>query len=121
MKHLKLDGLDAASLASSAPRVALLLMAAFSCCAFAQSATPEASDNAQAQTAAAQAQNPIAHVISVPFQDNLLTRTGPYRNTANTLLIQPVVPIRIDSNWSLITRTIIPVVHEPRSSPERAR
>ena len=119
MKHLKPGGFDAASRRRLAPRIALLLAAAFSHCAFAQSAAPQADESAGAQTAAAQAQNPIAHVVSVPFQDNLLTRTGPYRNTANTLLIQPVVPIRIDSDWSLITRTIIPVVYEPRSSPEQ--
>ena len=108
-----------------APRRALRLAAfavvACSRCVFAQSA-PEGSENdeaAGAQTAAAQAQNPIAHVISVPLQNNALTRTGPYRNTANTLLVQPVVPIRIDANWSVITRTIVPVVYLPRTSPEQ--
>lgn len=85
--------------------------------------TPQGSDDAApsgaASKAAADAQNPIAHVISVPLQENLLTRTGPYRKTGDTLLVQPVVPFELDSNWSVITRTIVPLVHEPRLGPEQ--
>lgn len=85
--------------------------------------TPQGSDDAApsgaASKAAADAQNPIAHVISVPLQENLLTRTGPYRKTGDTLLVQPVVPFELDSNWSVVTRTIVPLVHEPRLGPEQ--
>jgi hypothetical protein len=79
----------------------------------------EASSSAPASTAAADAQNPISHVISVPLQENLFTRAGPYRKTADTLLVQPVVPFKLDANWSVVTRTIIPIVREPRLSPEQ--
>ena len=85
--------------------------------------TPQGSDDVApsgaASKAAADAQNPIAHVISVPLQENLLTRTGPYRKTGDTLLVQPVVPFELDSNWSVVTRTIVPLVHEPRLGPEQ--
>lgn len=67
-------------------------------------------------SAAADAQNPIAHVISLPVQNNLYTSVGPYRKKADSVLIQPVVPFKIDSNWSLITRTIVPIVHDPKVS-----
>ena len=112
---------DAVAPSGPALRAAAIVALTLPRCVFAQSAPPEAEPDEQAatNTAAAQAQNPIAHVISVPFQDNVLTRTGPYRSTANTLLIQPVVPIRIDSDWSVVTRTIIPVAYQPRTSPEQ--
>ncbi len=92
--------------------------------AFAQS-EPESPSPQEAQTAApankaaADAQNPIAHVISVPLQENLYTRVGPYRKASDTLLLQPVAPIKLDANWSVITRTIIPLVREPRLSSEQ--
>jgi hypothetical protein len=121
MNPFRVDDLGAMPASRLALRIAALVLASAARCAFAQSAPAEAEadEAAGAQTAAAQAQNPIAHVISVPFQNNALTRTGPYRKTADTLLIQPVIPIRIDDNWSVITRTIVPVVYLPRTSPEQ--
>jgi len=53
------------------------------------------------------------------LQENLLTRTGSYRKTGDTLLVQPVVPFELNSNWSVVTRTIVPLVHEPRLGPEQ--
>jgi len=80
---------------------------------------PSEVSTSSASKAAADAQNPVAHVISVPLQFNLYTRSGPYRKTADTLLVQPVVPFKLDANWSLVTRTIVPLVHEPQISPEQ--
>lgn len=54
-------------------------------------------------------QNPVADLISVPFQNN--TDFGDY-NT-NTLNIQPVLPFKINENWNLITRTILPIMNVP--------
>ena len=71
-------------------------------------------------SAAADAQNPIAHVVSIPVQANLYTRSGPLHRTAGTLLIEPVVPIQLNADWSVVTRTIIPLIHEPRTSLEQA-
>ena len=56
-------------------------------------------------------QNPIAALISVPFQlnydQNIGSEDGGERWTLN---IQPVVPIDLNENWNLISRTILPVV-----------
>jgi len=119
MHRFTLPDPDPMSLRRLRPRITMLVVATVSRCVVAQAANPavDSDDEAAMQSAAAQAQNPIAHIISVPFQNNTLTRTGPYRSTANTLLIQPVVPIRIDSNWSVVTRTIVPIVYLPRTSP----
>ena len=61
------------------------------------------------------AQNPVANVISVPFQNNTNFGYGPPNNkgTQNVLNIQPVVPITLSHDWNLITRTIIPLISQP--------
>lgn len=66
----------------------------------------------QADLAAA-AQNPIAAMVSLPFQNNTFFRTGPDNDTANVLNIQPVVPFSLSADWNLITRTIVPLVYLP--------
>jgi hypothetical protein len=56
--------------------------------------------------------NPVAALISVPFQFNYDEGYGPddgYRAGVN---IQPVIPISIDADWNLISRTIVPVIQQ---------
>jgi len=62
---------------------------------------------------AKQAQNPVANLISLPFQNNTNFGIGPDDDTQNILNIQPVWPITLNDNWNLITRTILPVVSQP--------
>lgn len=62
---------------------------------------------------AKQTQNPVADLISVPFQNNTNFNLGPNDRTQNVLNIQPVVPISLTDNWNLITRTIVPVIYQP--------
>ena len=59
------------------------------------------------------AQNPIADMISVPFQNNFNFRVGPHNQLQNVLNIQPVVPVTLDQDWNLITRWITPVISQP--------
>ncbi len=55
--------------------------------------------------------NPVAALISVPFQLNYDQDIGPARDGTRWLLnIQPVVPIDLNQDWNLISRTILPVV-----------
>ena len=55
--------------------------------------------------------NPIASLISVPFQFNADFGVGPEDDgEAYTLNIQPVIPIHLTDDWNLISRTILPVV-----------
>jgi len=58
-------------------------------------------------------QNPIANMISLPFQNNTNLNIGPNDSTQNILNIQPVWPFEINDDWNLITRTILPVVSNP--------
>jgi hypothetical protein len=57
--------------------------------------------------------NPIASLISVPFQANEDWGYGPTGNGYKfTLNIQPVIPLSISKNWNLIIRTILPIVSQ---------
>lgn len=60
------------------------------------------------------AQNPVAAMISVPFQNNTNFDVGPFRRAQDILNIQPVVPITLNADWNLISRTIIPLIDQPR-------
>jgi hypothetical protein len=70
---------------------------------------------------AKQSQNPIADLISVPFQNNTNLNAGPERETLNVLNVEPVVPVSLGSDWEVITRTILPVISEPPLSPDGNR
>src|SRR4249920_2932226 len=59
------------------------------------------------------AQNPVGNLISLPFQNNTNLNFGPEKGTQNILNIQPVIPIEVDKDWNIITRTIVPVVWMP--------
>jgi len=63
------------------------------------------------------AQNPIANLISVPFQNNTNFNFGPEGGTQNILNIQPVIPVTLNKDWNLITRTIFPLIWQPETSP----
>ena len=69
-----------------------------------------------AQTAeelAKAAQNPVANMISLPFQNNTNTGIGSNDETQNIMNIQPVWPVTLNDEWNLITRTIVPIVSQP--------
>jgi len=54
--------------------------------------------------------NPIASLISVPFQYNYDSGFGPDDGSKSVLNIQPVIPFSLNDSWNLISRTIVPVV-----------
>jgi hypothetical protein len=62
-------------------------------------------------------QNPVANLISVPFQNNFVFNTGPEKKTVWNLNFQPVIPISLNEKWNLITRTIVPVLNVPSLAP----
>jgi hypothetical protein len=56
--------------------------------------------------------NPVASLISVPFQFNYDEGFGPKNAGKFVLNIQPVIPITLNEEWNLILRTIVPVVYQ---------
>jgi len=61
------------------------------------------------------AANPLADLISFPFQNNLNMNYGQYNRNMNVLNIQPVIPL---ADGKIITRTIIPIVSIPDFNAE---
>ncbi|HEU4712342.1 MAG TPA: hypothetical protein VFS76_12295 [Pyrinomonadaceae bacterium] len=83
--------------------------------------TTDSSDSQEQPAAAADAHelakklsNPVSSLISFPFQSNFDFGMGTGSGWRYQLNIQPVVPFRLNSNWNLISRTILPVVHQSK-------
>jgi hypothetical protein len=63
--------------------------------------------------------NPIAALISVPFQLNYASNIGPRDDGDHWILnAQPVIPISISEDWNLISRTIAPLVTQNDIFPD---
>ncbi|MGI9434041.1 MAG: transporter [Geminicoccaceae bacterium] len=67
---------------------------------------------------AKQLSNPVSDLISVPIQFNYDGNIGPddegSRVTAN---VQPVIPITLTEDWTLISRTIVPIIAQDSIAP----
>jgi hypothetical protein len=62
--------------------------------------------------------NPIAALISVPIQFNYDENIGPVdEGTKTTINFQPVIPVSINKEWNLISRTILPVITQDNVRP----
>src|SRR4051794_2237113 len=79
--------------------------------------TRACAEDPDASTLAREVQNPIAAMTTVPFQNNTYFSVGPYHAAQNLLNIRPVVPISLNADWNLITRVIVPLWVQPRTSP----
>ena len=88
---------------------ALCFMLAFQL-VFNTSLFSQAAAEADAAALAKKLANPVASLISVPFQNNTDVGIGTLNGSRNTLNIQPVIPVAINAKTNLITRVILPVV-----------
>ena len=66
---------------------------------------------------AMQLNNPVAALISVPLQSNWDFGIGPSDAYQYELNVQPVVPITLNEDWNLISRTILPVIDAESPAP----
>ena len=62
-------------------------------------------------------QNPVGDLISVPFTNYTNFNVGPNKGTQDILQIQPVVPIHVNEDWNVITRTVASLVWSPSFQP----
>ena len=81
--------------------IALLIASIYSITSFAQLSEEDLAKIAQ---------NPIANIISVPFQNSTSYGIGPYNRTQNITNIQPVIPF---AEGKFIVRAILPIVNQP--------
>jgi len=96
------------------PLLALALTLAFSVGLHSREA--RAADDSETELAK-KTQNPVADLISVPFQSNFNFNTGTKDATVYVLNVQPVIPITLTKDWNLLTRTIMPIINQPSLFP----
>ena len=67
----------------------------------------ESAESAQEKLAKA-TQNPIAALISLPMKLDWDTGLGTTGADRSLWVVQPVIPVSINDNWNMISRTVIP-------------
>jgi len=82
------------------------------------SADPTLAATDSATELAKKTQNPVADLISVPFQNNFNVGAGSKDEMVWILNVQPVIPIKLNADWNLITRTIMPIISLPSLFPD---
>jgi hypothetical protein len=73
--------------------------------------------DAEASRLAQQLSNPVASLVSVPFQSNWDFGVGPEEKQRYLLNFQPVMPFSLNDDWNLIARVIVPVISQPPLVP----
>jgi hypothetical protein len=61
--------------------------------------------------------NPVAALISVPVQANYDDSIGPNDGERWTINVQPVIPITLNEEWNIISRTILPLIDQKDVAP----
>jgi hypothetical protein len=75
---------------------------------------------AKAEALAKQTQNPVADLVTVPVQFNWYTGGGLGDETMQVINVQPVLPLSLDDEWNLVSRTVVPIVNAPLAFGERS-
>ena len=65
------------------------------------------------------AQNPVANLNTIPFQWNFYSGGGLRSQSMMVLNVQPVLPLQINEDWIVVSRTVIPFVNLPGAGTER--
>ncbi len=63
------------------------------------------------------AKNPFADLINLQLFYDANLGVSPANNTQQVLTLQPLVPLHLTSDWIVITRTILPLIEQPGTTP----
>ena len=67
-------------------------------------------------------QNPVADMNTVPIQFNWFSGGGlPGSQTLSQTLIQPVLPLPLNKDFNIVSRTVVPVMSVPTSNGEKMK
>lgn len=91
---------------------ALLLFSA--ACVYAQE-----DESAKKTDASKKAANPICAIYAVPVEYDHYEKVGPYDGTMDVITLKPIIPIAINEDWNLVSRTIIPYLRQDGVVPEK--
>jgi hypothetical protein len=72
------------------------------------------------QSLAREAKNPFADLINLQLFYDANLRVGAANETQQVLIIQPLIPFELNTDWTLITRTILPLIAQPGPAPGEA-
>ena len=62
-------------------------------------------------------QNPVSDLIAVPIEHNINFDVGMDGDVQHVTNVSPVLPLKLNDNWLLINRAIIPVIYQPLLAP----
>lgn len=80
-------------------------------------AEPGAESSSGSAELAKKLSNPVADLISIPLQFNYDEGVGPSDAGLWRLNVQPVIPMTLNADWNLISRTILPVIYQESPAP----
>lgn len=75
-------------------------------------ASPQAAPHDDTAELSKKLSNPVSSLISFPVQTNFDFGMGTGSGWRMTTNVQPVIPIAINKEWNLISRTILPIIHQ---------
>jgi hypothetical protein len=66
-----------------------------------------------AQSLVREAKNPFADLTNLQFLYDASMGSAPRDQTSQVVTFQPLIPFSVAPNWSIITRTILPLIDQP--------
>jgi len=76
-------------------------------------AQQQAAPEDESEDLAQKLSNPISDLVSVPLQFNWYQHVGELELSTFILNFQPVVPLKLNEDWNLILRIIVPFIGQP--------
>lgn len=81
--------------------------------------SPQAQSGQDLSALAKQSQNPVANLNTIPFQSQFYSGGGLGSQSMEILNVMPVLPLKLNDNWIVVSRTVIPVVNIPGAGVDR--